>query len=262
MKVLFWNTNRNKNINVYLKSIIEENAIDIVILAEYRADGDEISKWHSNNKRLIKCNTLGCDRIHIWSIYPQMMPSVQEKYYSIQLLDDFVICSLHLMSDTYGDRADERLAMVQRMMIDIKEAEEDIGSKKSIIVGDFNAMPYEKTCLSASGIHGLPSLSDTDNATRVVNTIEYRKFYNPMWNLMGDFSFPPGTYYLNKAELHNPMWHMLDQVIISQDAINSFNKNSLKILTACSISDLKDKNNHPNKEISDHFPLVFEVNNS
>lgn len=262
MRFLFWNTKRNNNINAYIKSIIDDNAIDIVILAEYTADGNEISEWVSNRGRLIKGFTSGCERINIWSSYPQMTPSVQEKHYSIQILDDFVICSLHLMSDLRRNQADERMERIQRMMHDVIQAESEINSQKTIIVGDFNAMPYEKTCLSANGLHGLPSLNEKEKSTRTVDNIQYRKFYNPMWNLMGDFSFPPGTYYLNEAKLYSPMWYMLDQVIISRDVMKLFNKSSLKILTTCSYSDLTDKNNHPNKRISDHFPIVFEVEKS
>ena len=57
---------------------------------------------------------------------------------------------------------------------------------------------------------------------------------------MGDFHYPPGTYFLNKAQLYAPMWYMLDQVIISKDIIPLFIKDSLKILTRCSCSDFED----------------------
>ena len=66
-----------------------------------------------------------------------------------------------------------------------------------------------------------------------------------MWNLLGDFSYPPGTYYLNQAKLNSPMWYMLDQVIISQELLPSFRREDLRIITTCSSGDLMDKSLHP-----------------
>lgn len=42
MKVLFWNTHQNKDINPILYEIIVENDISIVILAEYDAQADDL----------------------------------------------------------------------------------------------------------------------------------------------------------------------------------------------------------------------------
>ena len=64
---------------------------------------------------------------------------------------------------------------------------------------------------------------------------------------------------MNQSKLHSPMWYMLDQVIISQDVLPIFNKDSLKIITACSYADLVDDSKHPNRKISDHFPIMCEI---
>ena len=55
------------------------------------------------------------------------------------------------------------------------------------------------------------------------------------------------------------MWYIVDQVVLSQDILPLFKKESLKIITSCSYSDLRDKNDHPDKKISDHFPIVCEI---
>ena len=151
------------------------------------------------------------------------------------------------------------MAIIQEIMYEINEIENKIKSYKIVIIGDFNEMPYGRGCLSANGFHGLPVLNTSDTPTRKVNQIEYRKFYNPMWNFMGDFSYPPGTYYLNQAKLYSPMWYMLDQVIVSKDVLPLLKKESVKIITSCGYSDLVDKNQHPDKKISDHFPIMCEI---
>lgn len=261
MKLLFWNTYRNNKINQYLDSLVRDYNIDILITAEYSADENELNTFLEKcHQHLFKCNTYGCDRIDVWSNYAKVEAGIQNRYYSIQVIQkNIILCCVHLVSDSYGDYSNERLAIIQEIVNEIKTKQDDIQSQYVIIMGDINEMPYDKGCLSANGFHGLPALSITDSPTRKVNEKEYSKFYNPMWNLLGDFEYPPGTYYLNKSILHSPMWYMLDQVIISKDLLPLFKKESLKIITSCSFGDLKDKNQHPNKKISDHFPIMCEI---
>lgn len=261
MKILFWNTNRNSNINQYIIYLVEEYSIDMLITAEYRANKNELCKlFDEHHQYLTECNTCGCSRIDSWSSYADIKVGRQNDYYSIQIIKNkFILCSVHLPTDLHGDYSDERLAKIQEIMHDIKETECEIKSQKIVIIGDFNEMPYSRGCLNANGFHGLPVLNDKDRPTRIVNNIEYRKFYNPMWNLMGDFSYPPGTYYLNQSKLHSPMWYILDQVIMSKDVLPLFIKESLKIITSCSYTDFMDDKGHPNKKISDHFPIMCEI---
>ena len=261
MKILFWNTKKNCNINQYIYSLVCENDIDILVVAEYEADKNELqSLLEKCPQNLVDCNTYGCNRIKLWANYVNIKPGIQEKYYSIQVIrDKYILCCVHLISDSHGDRSEERLAIIQEIMYEINEIENKIKSYKIVIIGDFNEMPYGRGCLSANGFHGLPVLNTSDTPTRKVNQIEYRKFYNPMWNFMGDFSYPPGTYYLNQAKLYSPMWYRLDQVIVSKDVLPLLKKESVKIITSCGYSDLVDKNQHPDKKISDHFPIMCEI---
>lgn len=261
MRIMFWNTHRNKAINEYIVSLVMDYDIDIFILAEYDADEIELDKLLK--KYYLKhssCLTLGCDRISIWSNYVNIKSGRQNPHYSIQVINEkYILCCVHLMSDAYGDMSAERHAKIREIMYDIQQTEKEIYSKSTVIIGDFNEAPYSRGCLSADGFHGLPVLNVNDTSARVVSGMEYRKFYNPMWNFMGDFSYPPGTYYLNQAKLYSPMWYIVDQVVVSQDILPLFKRESLKIITSCRYFDLRDKNEHPNKEISDHFPIMCEI---
>lgn len=261
MKILFWNTKRNKKINKYIVSLVLDYDIDIFIMAEYHADILELEgllkKYHLKHSA---CCTKGCNRIHLWSNDEKVKSGVQDTHYSIQIIrDKYILCSVHLMSDAYGDMRAERYAKMREIMYDIDKTEQEITSKTTIIIGDFNEVPYDWGCLSADGFHGLPVLKMNDRPMRMVSGREYRKFYNPMWNFMGDFSYPPGTYYLNQSRLYSPMWYILDQVVLSQDILPLFKRESLKIITSCRDFDLMDKYEHPNKEISDHFPIMCEI---
>lgn len=261
MRLLFWNTHRNNDINKYLASLVQDYKVDILIVSEYTADENELHELLvAREVPLQKCNTIGCDRIQMWSNYANIKAGMQDNYFSIQLInDEIILCATHLFTDLNGDSSEERSVVAAQMIAEIDTLGESSSSSKSIIIGDLNDMPYSKMCLNANVLHALPALNMDDSTTRTVRGTTYRKYYNPMWNLFGDFSYPPGTYYLNKSSLYAPMWYMFDQVIISQDVIPQFNKESLKIITACSYSDLKDKNFHPNKNISDHFPIFCEI---
>lgn len=261
MRILFWNTHRNADINIYLYNLVQDYNIDILVTSEYTANEKELGTLFENSQQnLIKCNTEGCDRINVWSNYVDVKSGLQEDYYSIQIIkQEYILCCVHLMSDLHSDHSRERFSTIQQIMYEIREAEKSIHSNKTIIIGDINEMPYGEGCLCANAFHGLPALNFTDRSTRQVTKKKYRKFYNPMWNFMGDFSYPPGTYYLNKSDLYCPMWYMLDQVIVSQDILPQFRKEELKIITTCSYTDLMDRNGHPNKKISDHFPIMCEI---
>ena len=56
-----------------------------------------------------------------------------------------------------------------------------------------------------------------------------------------------------------PMWYILDQIIMSKDVLPLFVKESLKIITSCGGIDLANGKGHPNKKISDHFPIMCEI---
>ena len=260
MKILFWNTHKNHDINDFLSTIIKDYEIDIVVLAEYEADEQELYQMIRNNQQyLTSYTTIGCERIKFLGNYIHVEPSVQNDYYSIQVINNrFIICGVHLPSDLHGDRSLERYKIAREIINDIHDAEQDVGGSFTIIAGDFNEMPYDNSCLNADAFHGLPVYRN-GSRERTVTGYSYQKYYNPMWNFLGDFSSPPGTYYRNDSSLHDPMWYMLDQFIFGHDVVPMMNKDQLRIITNCGKGDLANKFGHPDKSISDHFPIMCEI---
>ena len=126
-------------------------------------------------------------------------------------------------------------------------------------MGDFNENPYEIGCLGAVGFHGIPVYKDTMKKYRIIMDESFKMFYNPMWNLLGDFSFPPGTYYYSGNEVENSFWNVYDQVMIRPCLREQFIDDELKILCKTKSGKLTDANNHPDKSISDHLPIIFEI---
>lgn len=259
MKILFWNTHGHSNINDYVVSLSDDYDVDLLILAEYNGNESKLIEL-LKLRGLRKCSTIGCNRIEIWSNYINIEQGYQDPYYSIQIIEnEYILCCTHLPSDWPGDHSDERFAIIQQMMKEIQQVEVYNRTKKTIIIGDMNEMPYSKGCLNANAMHGLPVLDIKDSEARSVNKTSYRKYYNPMWNFFGDFNYPPGTFYLSNSKISSPMWYILDQVIVSKEVLPSFKKDKLKIVTNCTYANLANSKGRPNKEISDHFPIVCEI---
>ena len=60
MRILFWNTHRNVDINSYILDIVNQNEIDVLVLAEYMAEINELNDNLKHcKKRLFNWNTNG-----------------------------------------------------------------------------------------------------------------------------------------------------------------------------------------------------------
>ena len=106
---------------------------------------------------------------------------------------------------------------------------------------------------------GIPVYEETKRKSRTVAGEEYYMFYNPMWNLLGDTQQPYGTYYYAGTNAVNTYWNIYDQVIIRPVLRERFAEDSLMIIKETQTRFLLDNKGHPNKKISDHLPIVFEI---
>lgn len=260
LRICFWNTNRNVEINEYIVDIMYENNVDIFVLAEYEADYEEIqSELNIQKSEIEKCITIGCDRITILKRKYNMEPGFQNKYCSLQIIDSkYILACLHLPSKLYAERLKKDIA-IGRIVEEIQRYEKMLGIENTIIVGDINENPYETGCLGAGRFHGIPVYKDAMRKYRTVMGESFKMFYNPMWNLLGDFSFPPGTYYYVGNDVINSFWNIYDQVMLRPCLRERFIDKELKILYKTEKNRLVNRNNHPSKDISDHLPIIFEI---
>ena len=261
MRIMFWNAHKNQSLNNYISSLVHDYKIDMLVLAEYEADSNDLVKRIRHNGDFMeKYYSEGSKRLCFFGNYKDVEPYTQNKYYSIQVINkELILCGVHLPSDLHGDKKRERFAKSREIIQDIQENEHKLSTQKTIIVGDFNEMPYSDGCLNADAFHGLPVYEKGRKEYRTVLGNNYNKYYNPMWNFFGDFSYPPGTYYRNDSSIHSPMWYMLDQFIVGKEIIPLLNKEQIRIITKCRVGNLADENGHPNKAISDHFPIMCEI---
>ena len=248
-------------INQYIIDLILENKIDIIVLAEYKDNGQKlIYDLIQKGIFMKKYITSGCDRIKMFGTIKNVLPANQNKYYSIQIIDNkYILCGMHLPSRIYSDHKEKRNIVIDTIISDVNELEHRYKIENTILLGDMNENPYETGCINATKFHGIPSGDDAKRGSRKIMSRTFKMFYNPMWNLFGDFSYPPGTYYYNGNESDSSFWNIYDQVMIRPSMRDLFVDQSLKIVFETQNHSLIDKFKHPQKSISDHLPIVFEI---
>lgn len=261
MKVLFWNTHKNTNINPTIGELIAENNASIVVLAEYVANVDDLLStlllWYGiTMQRYNSC----CERITIIGTVNNVEMRFDCDHSTIQIINGKdILCCTHLNSKIYSDHEAQREILIEQLMREICAIEKDLESENTMIVGDFNVNPYDLSCIDARYFHSLPIYEETKRRTRKVAGNEYAMFYNPMWRFLGDTEQPYGTYYHNNSSSINTYWNLYDQVIIRPVLRERFIDDSLKIITETQSKYLLDSNGHPEKTISDHLPIIFEI---
>lgn len=260
MRVLFWNTHNNVEINPVLSDIILENDINLVLLAEYQADVNElISNLHQRGCHMKKC--LGCNRLTVLSDISELEPGTQDDYYSFQLLpNNLIVCCVHLPSKIYGSNSEARKAIINRMNRDVKETEINNNTENTVIVGDFNLDPFENECISVNHLNSIPFCGIARNDSRTIAGESFKMFYNPMWRFLGDYQKPFGTLFYHGTSGDNIYWHIFDQVMIRPCLRPRFVDESLQIITDTVNCSLVDRKGYPDVDrLSDHLPITFEI---
>ena len=201
-----------------------------------------------------------CERIKLFGIHEDVEMRFDDEHSTIQIIDGKdILCCVHLNSKIYSDHEDQREIKIEQIMDAIHEVEKDLNTENTIIVGDFNLNPYDLTCINARYFHGIPVYEEAKRKTRTVSGKQFSMFYNPMWRLLGDEKPPYGTYYHNNNNAVNTYWNIYDQVIIRPALRDRFIDKSLKIVTETQSRYLLNSKGHPDKKISDHLPIIFEI---
>ncbi|WP_035796285.1 hypothetical protein [Clostridium akagii] len=261
MKYFFWNTNKN-HINQYVSDLIIENDYDIIVLAEYEDNLKELLDYLSlNNIEMYNILTPGCKRITIIAKKNHLSVSsgVEKEYYAIKILNlkydqKQIMATVHLPSKLWAGDDDRRIE-IAKLVKDIEYYEKKYATKNTVIMGDFNANPFENCMTSASGLHAVSSSKVASRGFRTIRKETYNMFYNPMWNQFGDFKGVAGTYYYGGSTSVEIFWNVFDQVIIRPQIINLFEKQNLKIVTKSNGKMLINNN----IIISDHLPIEFVI---
>lgn len=238
--------------------MIIENDISIVLLAEYTAEANELIDMLYFHNVSIKEYGSCSERIKILGHVENIEHRTDTDHAIIRIVNNKdILCCVHLNSKIYSGHDGFREILIEQIINDIRDVERELDTENTIVVGDFNINPYDSSFIDARYFHGLPVYTETKKKSRIIAGKEYYMFYNPMWNLLGDSQQPYGTYYHGGNDTVNTYWNMYDQVIIRPVLKERFVSDSLKIIKETETRFLLDNNGHPDKNISDHLPIVI-----
>jgi len=267
---LFWNLNRQP-IPHLVAQLAHQHAVDILMLAEcVFAPAELLQRLNATfiNYHYASADSF-CERIKIFTRFsPKFIRKKEEdNYTTIRHLElpekpDILLAVSHLRSKLHATEHDQ-LRNCERLAGQIRYVEKQIGHQKTVLVGDFNANPFETAMISARSLHTVMTRQIAQKGTRKILGQEYPFFYNPMWGVWGDNNLeqhPPGTYYWTKNLDVEFFWHMFDQVLIRPALLNYFDNRNLQILRTAGEVSLVTKNGLPDKSKSDHLPLLFKLN--
>ena len=170
--------------------------------------------------------------------------------------DIYNIAGVHLPANPRAGML-ERTEVIRLLVHDIGTLEKENKSEKTIIVGDFNANPFDPEMVNQSGLNAvlykdLIIRKETD----MFDGHKYKRFYNPMLTILSEEEKIYGSHYCDSG-IVTLYWYMYDQVIVRKVLCDS-----IKSMQFCKNIDgisLVTKLGNPDKNISDHLPLIVEV---
>jgi hypothetical protein len=267
---LLWNVH-NRNRDLLVQSLVREHKIDVVLLVEYSPTktASDLSNLLQRDG-LVKRSTSERFGVFARLSYPMTLSSVT------------IGTRLELWDRTADSGVSGRFALVHgldrmnnddgtrrvffRRVADFVKAAEVNSHRRSIVVGDFNAQPFESAVLSSDGLHAIGIRQESYQTSRVIRLSDEREefFYNPMWRLYGHVLAQDAgvaTHYWQNRLAGELFWHMLDQVVIRPEECVRFPEGQIRILTTVGTVQLLAPNGIPDEKVgSDHLPVVFHWN--
>lgn len=269
MNFAFWNAGRNESPTV-VSDLVHERKIEFLALAEIGFSPetlcqDYVSRFGSALYRLGPAS----NRIDLYTTRDpaNFRPLLDTRHASFRefipaIGGPILLGACHLRSKASSSDADqsERATELYRR---ITEQEEQLGHSRTVLFGDFNMNPFEQALISARAFHAVMDRRQASKNARVVDEIQRRYFYNPMWHLMGNRDNDArGTYFHDSSDAHNYFWNTFDQVLVRPDLLDQFDDESLEIVeSVVGTSLLKDGDAKIGSKYSDHLPLFFKIHN-
>nr|WP_300013219.1 hypothetical protein [Methylovulum sp.] len=247
---------------------MREFEVDVLMLAENALGVAEVlAKLNTPEVADFHYNSGLCERIAIFSKFKdrQIKPQFESTHISIRHLKppngaDLLLVVVHLPSKLRQSNDSQAFEM-PAIARDIIRMEYKVGHQRTVLVGDLNMNPFETGLIAANGLHATMARRIAEKKTRIVNGRSYPFFYNPMWSLLGDTSNrPSGSHYYHKSEQVSYFWHLFDQVLLRPDVLPMFQNENLKLIDSVGDCSLLTRNGIPDKNISDHLPILFQLN--
>ena len=253
LKILFWNIKDN-NLSLIYKELLKESA-DIMLFCEGTPFNQTALKAIREQYELIQpieeCN------IHVFVKKGIKVLQVQSKkrYILIRCVTkglSFNLVGLHLQSQLYTQQIAHRQQTILNLknMISSYEAASD---EKTVLIGDFNINPYDQEMTSYIFFNAVSFMDLMENDLVRHQGEIYKKFYNPMLELISEEQKNYGSYFYPDEGM---CWHFFDQCLLRKEILPFFK--GVKLIKKLGNIHLIS-NKVPNKKISDHLPIVLHL---
>jgi hypothetical protein len=273
VRFLFWNLNK-RDIHGFVRHVARGVEADVVILAECSFSSAQLLESINDELPHYQYAWGNCGHLRFFTRFDAhfLQPISENHRISIRRLalphcEPILIVGAHLPSKAnFSDESQVFETVHLSRMID--EAENREGHQRTILLGDLNMNPFESGMVAArGGLNAVMSRAVAATGPRVIQKDEYKFFYNPMWNHLGDGGEACGTFYYDSRESVCYFWNVFDQVLIRPALLKDFRPEQVRIVTevptpttAASNLNLLDHKGRPNKEMtSDHLPLLLEL---
>jgi hypothetical protein len=201
---LFWNTHR-KPLAHLVAALASDHRSDLVILLEDPTPEEEIlGALNSNGSvQFFAHESLG-RKFRVYARFPigSLRPVFGNDNGNLAMwrlalpdCEEILLVVVHGPTKLYSSDDSQALECTQ-IAAAIQQQEGKTGHSRTVLVGDLNMNPFETGVVGAGGLHAVMSQAVARNGSRIVNSVSYPFFYNPMWSRMGDASPGPcGTFY-------------------------------------------------------------------
>ncbi|MGO8751991.1 MAG: hypothetical protein ACLQNE_39115 [Thermoguttaceae bacterium] len=270
---LLWNV-QNKQLDGYIVRLVQEHKVDVLLLLEHPKPDTTLFSQLNSLRQYHRVTThkrfgvyVAFDSAKMVRITPPTTSAGERvDYWDVNLSrrNRLLLVLVHgLDIINYNEQA--RSLFFERLHEDVTWIEDNdskVGHKQSVILGDFNADPFEAVVGGIRGLHAIRVRDVGGRDKRSVLNRDYEFFCNPMWSCYkGWEKSPPGTHYYNGSDVHEVFWHMIDQVVLRPQALHMFSERNLRVLTEVGHTSLLTSCGHPDKvNASDHLPVLFKLN--
>lgn len=264
LNFLFWNTGLATP-DPEIAQLARDCDAHIIVLSEYDGDGKgALRELLAIKPEYNFIPPIGCERIRLFVSFPvgTIEHGPETGRYTIKQLSlpghsPITLCLAHLHSKLHTDAFDQ-LHHASYFKRAIEEGEKAFNHSNTIVIGDLNMNPFDPGMMSTSGLNAVSCIKVAARVSRSIDEVDHLFFYNPCWNLLGDFNQPAGTFFHGSPGTQSHYWNTLDQVVLRPAVAEKLIKTSLRIITKAGGVELNCRKGRP--KISDHFPISFSMN--
>ena len=259
MELLFWNMGKNDNAALALECMCS-NGVSVAAFAEY--SGTEFSDELLRGTGYRVLGFGGCDKIQVFvDRAVDVINCFEESRFAVFVLVcsgvRFVFAATHLVDRMSSPGAQPRLEDIRQMMDVVHGYELSLGIDKTVVIGDFNANPYDEELLLPSAFNAMLFKGILRaRGSRTWHDKSYPFMYNPTVNWLSEDTETYGSHYYSSDDGTSPVWNCYDQALVSRTLMDGVR--SYSYLRRIGETDLIARR-RPKRKISDHLPLLVDI---